>query len=105
MPAEEHLIRRLLNDTPHGKSARLAQSGNSKVYLYFYTHVPPIPNSEYFGAFHAAEIAFAFNNLVDNDQTTWQRPDPGPEPEDPRPEDPEPEDPEPEDPEPEDGED
>lgn len=43
--------------------ARMCQTGESNVYLYFFTRVPPIPNSDYFGAFHACEIAYAFNNV------------------------------------------
>jgi len=43
--------------------ARMTATGNSQAYLYQFTRVPPIPNSEYFGAFHAAEIAYAFSNI------------------------------------------
>lgn len=43
--------------------ARMAGTGDAKAYLYFFTRVPPIPNSQYFGAFHAAEIAYVFHNL------------------------------------------
>lgn len=35
---------------------------SSPAYLYYFTHVPPTSNSEYLGAYHAAEIAYAFNN-------------------------------------------
>ena len=43
--------------------ARATATGDSKAYLYQFTRVPPVPNSEYLGAFHAAEISYAFNNL------------------------------------------
>ena len=32
-------------------------------YRYYFTRIPPIPGSEYNRAFHAAEIAYVFNNL------------------------------------------
>jgi para-nitrobenzyl esterase len=47
--------------------ARMTVQGRSKAYLYFFTHVPPHPNSKYLGAYHAAEIVYAFNNLSKDD--------------------------------------
>ena len=42
--------------------ARLqTQTGTSKVYMYYFTHVPPLPNKEWLGAQHGAEIPYAFN--------------------------------------------
>jgi para-nitrobenzyl esterase len=43
--------------------ARMTSTGRSKAYLYFFSHVPPNPNSKYLGAYHAGEIAYVFNNL------------------------------------------
>ena len=43
--------------------ARMTATGRAKAYLYFFSHVPPNPNSKYLGAYHAAEIAYVFNNL------------------------------------------
>ncbi|HMG35874.1 MAG TPA: carboxylesterase family protein [Blastocatellia bacterium] len=43
--------------------ARLTGTGRSKAYLYFFSHVPPGPNSKTLGAYHASEIAYVFNNL------------------------------------------
>lgn len=43
--------------------ARMTSTGRSKAYLYFFTRVPPNPNSKYLGAYHAAEIAYVFHNL------------------------------------------
>lgn len=43
--------------------ARLTATGRSKAYLYFFSHIPPNPNSKYLGAYHAGEIAYVFNNL------------------------------------------
>jgi para-nitrobenzyl esterase len=48
--------------------ARMTGTGRSKAYLYFFSRVPPNPNSKYLGAYHAAEIAYVFNNL--NPQNT-----------------------------------
>src|SRR5262245_10761453 len=42
--------------------ARLAtQSGKSKVFMYYLSHVPPLPNAAWLGAQHGAEIPYAFN--------------------------------------------
>jgi len=41
----------------------MTATGRSKAYLYFFSHVPPNPNSKYLGAYHASEIAYVFNNL------------------------------------------
>ncbi len=43
--------------------ARMTATGRSKAYLYFFSRVPPNPNSKYLGAYHAAEISYVFNNL------------------------------------------
>jgi para-nitrobenzyl esterase len=43
--------------------ARMTAMGRSKAYLYFFSHVPPNPNSKYLGAYHAGEIVYVFNNL------------------------------------------
>ncbi len=43
--------------------ARMTATGRSKAYLYFFSHVPPNPNSKYLGAYHAGEIAYVFTNL------------------------------------------
>lgn len=44
--------------------ARMTATGRSKAYLYFFSHVPPNPNSKYLGAYHAGEIVYVFNNLT-----------------------------------------
>jgi len=43
--------------------ARMTSTGRSRAYLYFFSHVPPNPNSKYLGAYHAGEIVYVFNNL------------------------------------------
>jgi para-nitrobenzyl esterase len=44
--------------------ARLqSKTGKSKTYLYYFSRVPPGPGSELLGAYHSAEIAYAFHNL------------------------------------------
>ena len=35
----------------------------SQAWLYFFSRVPPRPDSKIYGAYHAAEIPYAFNNL------------------------------------------
>ncbi len=43
--------------------ARMASRGRSPAYLYHFSRVPPGPNSASLGAYHAAEIAYVFDNL------------------------------------------
>ncbi len=43
--------------------ARRAQQAGQKAYLYSFTHVPPRPDREQLGAYHAAEIPYVFDNL------------------------------------------
>src|SRR3546814_324302 len=40
-----------------------AQTGDSSAYLYFFSHVPPEEGLEKFGAYHGAEVMYAFDNL------------------------------------------
>jgi para-nitrobenzyl esterase len=39
-----------------------SKTGKSKVYLYFFSRVPPGPAAARMGAFHSAEIAYVFHN-------------------------------------------
>jgi len=42
--------------------ARLqTKTGKAPVFLYYFSHVPPLPNSEWLGAQHGSEIPYAFN--------------------------------------------
>ena len=41
--------------------ARMQQTGKAKVFLYYFTQVPPLPNAEWLGAQHGAEIPYAMN--------------------------------------------
>lgn len=43
--------------------ARMTGTGKSGAWLYFFSRVPPNPNSKYLGAYHAAEITYVFGNL------------------------------------------
>ena len=43
--------------------ATLSETVSSPAYLYFFTHAPPHPEKDFYGAYHAAEIAYAFDNL------------------------------------------
>jgi hypothetical protein len=43
--------------------ARLMQTVSSDAYMYYFTHVPPLADADRWGAYHAAEILFAFANL------------------------------------------
>ena len=41
-----------------------SKTGKSKAFLYYFDRVPPGPDSGRYGAFHAAEIAYVFENLL-----------------------------------------
>jgi len=43
--------------------AQLMSTVDTKAYLYFFTRVPPIPESEKYGAYHAAEHVYIVGNL------------------------------------------
>jgi para-nitrobenzyl esterase len=43
--------------------ARMTEKAGAKAYRYYFSRVPPRPESEKYGAYHAAEIVYAFNNL------------------------------------------
>lgn len=43
--------------------ANLTRNVDQSAYLYFFTHRPPGPMAQELGAYHAAEIAYVFNNV------------------------------------------
>lgn len=43
--------------------ANLTRNVDESAYLYFFTHRPPGPMAQELGAYHAAEIAYVFNNV------------------------------------------
>jgi para-nitrobenzyl esterase len=49
------------------------QTGKSRVYLYYFSHVPPMPNAAWLGAQHGSEIPYAFNwpNGTYSSQVKW----------------------------------
>jgi para-nitrobenzyl esterase len=51
--------------------ARLQAKVSSPAYLYFFERVPPGAQSERFGAYHAAEIPYVFDNLARVDRP-WE---------------------------------
>src|SRR3546814_11614919 len=57
-----------------------AQTGDSSAYLSFFSHVPPEEGPEKFGAYHGAEVMYAFDNLgadsdADSTEAAYRRPD------------------------------
>jgi para-nitrobenzyl esterase len=53
--------------------ARLASAPKtSPVFLYYFSRVPPGPEAEKYGSYHAAEIVYAFDNLKKGRAHTWQ---------------------------------
>jgi para-nitrobenzyl esterase len=43
--------------------ARQMENVSSTAWLYHFTHVPPIPDADRYGAYHAGEIVYVFDNL------------------------------------------
>jgi para-nitrobenzyl esterase len=43
--------------------ARAMAAAKQPAYVYSFSHVPPIKNSDYFRAYHASEIGYVFGNL------------------------------------------
>jgi para-nitrobenzyl esterase len=62
-PALNKLIAVSAFIAPARTMARLASKESSKVFLYHFTRVPPLPGLQKLGAYHGAEIAYAFGNL------------------------------------------
>jgi para-nitrobenzyl esterase len=50
--------------------ARMMQKAGCPAYLYYFSRVPPRPDAEKYGAYHAAEIIYAFDNLA---KVPWQQ--------------------------------
>jgi para-nitrobenzyl esterase len=49
-----------------------SKTGKSKVFVYYFSHVPPGPNAARMGAQHGAEIPYAFNWANGKNSTSWQ---------------------------------
>ena len=43
--------------------ARLTATGDANAWLYHFTRVPPIPQSDIYGSHHGAEIVYVFGNF------------------------------------------
>ena len=56
--------------------ARLqTKTGHEDSYLYFFSHVPPDPGLEKYGAYHGAEVAYAFDNLRADSDSVYHKAD------------------------------
>jgi para-nitrobenzyl esterase len=55
--------------------ARLTENVSSPAYLYYFSRVPPGPEAETYGSYHAAEIPYAFDNLALGRAHTWEQTD------------------------------
>ena len=52
--------------------ARLMSKTPAKTYQYFFARVPPRPDASKYGAYHAAEVIYVFDNL---DRASWFSPE------------------------------
>ena len=50
-----------------------SRTGRSKLYLYYFGHVPPLPNASWLGAQHGAEIPYVLNwpNGTHSSMVAW----------------------------------
>jgi para-nitrobenzyl esterase len=56
-------IRDIAFSTQMRQWARATENVSSNAYVYWFTAAPPIENSEYLGAYHSAEVPYAFQNI------------------------------------------
>jgi para-nitrobenzyl esterase len=47
-------------------------TGRAEAYLYFFSHVPPEDGLERYGAYHGAEVAYAYDNLGADSEAEYQ---------------------------------
>lgn len=64
LTAQLHSVADFIFHLPVRTWARASATRHTPVYLYYFTRKPNIPNSAYFGAYHAAEIIYVFNNVI-----------------------------------------
>ncbi|TFD87047.1 hypothetical protein E3T61_14385 [Cryobacterium lactosi] len=50
-------------------------TGTEDAYLYYFSHVPPDEGLEKFGAYHGAEVAYAYDNLGADNNSVYQKAD------------------------------
>ena len=50
------------------------KTGKSKVFVYYFSRVPPGPDSKRYGSYHASEISYAFDNLNKSNRP-WEEAD------------------------------
>jgi para-nitrobenzyl esterase len=51
------------------------QTGHAPAYLYFFTHTPPDKDLEKYGAYHGAEVMYAFDNLGEDGDADYDQAD------------------------------
>ncbi|MEV5809786.1 carboxylesterase/lipase family protein [Streptomyces parvulus] len=54
---------KIMTRAMHRWSRLQTRTGASNAYLYYFTHVPPEGDLEKFGAYHGAEVMYAYDNL------------------------------------------
>ncbi len=48
------------------------KTGKSKVYLYYFSRVPPGPDAARRRSYHSAEIAYVFHNVASDTRRPWE---------------------------------
>ena len=57
------MMRDLVFSSQMRQWARAMENVTSDAYVYYFTAAPPIPNSDYLGAYHSAEVPYPFQNI------------------------------------------
>jgi len=63
MDAYLAMMRDLVFSAQMRQWARATENVTSDAFVYYFTSAPPIPNSEYLGAYHSAEVPYPFQNI------------------------------------------
>ena len=63
--SKSHATRRFRHICGTGRG--IVTAAGAKAFLYFFTYVPPAPQREMLGAFHAGEIPYVFNVIPSSD--------------------------------------
>nr|WP_221379145.1 carboxylesterase family protein [Actinoplanes polyasparticus] len=63
---------RVMTRAMHRWGLLQTRTGDAPAYVYFFTRVPPEPGLEKFGAYHGAEVMYAYDNLGHDGQPDYE---------------------------------
>lgn len=62
---------RVMTAAMHRWATLQTESGSAPAHLYFFAHTPPDPRLERYGAYHGAEVMYAYDNLGADDNADY----------------------------------